>query len=302
MNSDSNAATIEYDNFIGAYHSSLVRTNEGVYKVWGEDVANNGTSDHLTPVVLDSTNYPNLTGTVLKAHLGSNGYQNVQGIVLTTSGLFAWSSEGYVLHNNLTSSSTLQAVTIGGNSQGLPTGVTPADVKMIFTTYQTMALVTCAGDVYVITQNSEMAGIGLSGSISTTNATQWHRVTTSATGNPYLSNVLAVRGNQHTLFALKDDGTLWTWGEETFLGNNTNQTTRTRATQMVAPTANAIKMIGVTRNDNNGRVSYYVLNADGNLYALGENGKRQMGDWTTSDRLSWVQPRYNSSSGQVMND
>jgi large repetitive protein len=302
MNSDTNAATLEYDNFIGAYHSSLVRTNEGFYKVWGEDIANNGTSEHLTPAIIDSINFPNLTGTVLKAHLGSNGYQDVQGIILTTDGLFAWSKQGTVISSSITTSTTLQPITVNGNSQGLPTGVAPTDVKMIFTTYRTMALVTCSGDAYVLTQNSRMAGVGLTGTISTTNASQWHRVTTDETGNPYLTNVIAVRGNASTLFALKNDGTLWTWGDNTYLGNNTAQTGRSRATEMVLPSANSIKMIGVTNNDNDDISSYYVLNADGNLYALGGNQQKQLGDWTTTNRLSWVQPRYNSSSGPVMND
>lgn len=91
-----------------------------------------------------------------------------------------------------------------------------------------------------------------------------------------ISNVIAVRGNRNTLFALKSDGTLWTWGLETYLGNGTAPATRTRATQMTLPSVNPIKMIGVTRNDADNAASYYVVNANGNMYALGNNSERQL--------------------------
>ncbi|HRP90182.1 MAG TPA: hypothetical protein PKX92_09085 [Edaphocola sp.] len=73
-----------------------------------------------------------------------------------------------------------------------------------------------------------------------------------------------------------------------------------------------IKMIGATRNisgaqldyysDNTSKMSYYLLYEDGNLYTLGNNTNRQIGDWTTNDANTWKQPKYISSTGQVMND
>jgi gliding motility-associated-like protein len=305
MRSTTNATTIEYDNFSSSFHSSVVRTSTGVYKVWGEDMDNNGLDDLLSPVEMTATNFPDLTGTILKAGLGSSSANAVQGIVLATDGLYAWSTEGQVLHANITSSTTFQKLTINGNAQGLPTGVLPTDVKMLFVTNQTVAIVTCSGDVWVISQIAQNTGTGIT-SINAADAVKWYKVTEATTGNPFLSNVIAVRGQKNTLFALKADGTLWTWGTETYLGNNTSITARTRATQMTLPSANPIKMIGATRYDggrNNDPIetSYYVLNSDGNLYALGGNGQKELGDWSTTERKSWVQPRY-SSGGQVMND
>ena len=304
MRSTTNATTIEYDNFSSSFHSSVVRTSTGVYKVWGEDMANNGSSDLLSPTEMTSANFPALTGTILKAGLGSSSANAVQGIVLATDGLYAWSLGGQVLHANITSNTTFQKLTIDGNSQGLPSGVTPLDVKMMFVTNQTIAIVTCSGAVWVITQIAENTGTGLSGTQSSANAVKWHQVKESTTGNPSLSNVIAVRGQKNTLFALKSDGTLWTWGTETYLGasNTSNMTARSRATQMTLPSADPIKMIGVTREDGDSQPSYYVLNANGNLYALGGNSQKQLGDWTSSERKVWVQPRYTSTSGQVMNN
>ncbi|MBK6365669.1 MAG: hypothetical protein IPF52_20205 [Saprospiraceae bacterium] len=173
---------------------------------------------------------------------------------------------------------------------------------MLFTTHASMALVTCSGDVYVITQNFNNTGNGHTAALSVADMTKWHRVKEVTAGNPFLTNVIAVRGNRNTLFALKSDGTLWTWGAETYLGNNTAHSARNFATSMQLPSANPIKMIGVTRDNSNSRASYYVLNSNKNLYALGHNSRKQLGDWTTSERLQWVQPRYNSASGQVMNN
>lgn len=201
MGSNTDAASIEYDNFISSFHTTVVRTAQGSYKVWGETSSNDGSTELLSPTLLTSANFPALTGTILKAHLGSNSVAGfgtgMQGIVLTTTGLFAWGSEGVVLSSSLTTSTTFQKITVAGNTQGLPTGVTPTDVKMLFVTEMTIALTTCSGNVYVLTQRPINAGVG-----TTANATQWYQVTTSATGNPALTNVIAVRGSKNTLVAL----------------------------------------------------------------------------------------------------
>jgi gliding motility-associated-like protein len=302
MGSNGDGGTIEYDNFTSSFHSTVVRTSTGDYKIWGEYVAADGTNNLLAPTVINATNFPGLTGDVLKANLGSDFTPTVQGIVLTTTGLFAWGTEGGVIHPNLTTSAAFQKITVAGNTQGLPSGVTPLDVKMLFVTANTIALTTCSGSVYVLTQTGENAGRGLTGALSAAASTQWYQVTTTASGNPALSNVVAVRGNLNTLFALTSSGQLYTWGSETFLGNNTAQNSRTRAALMTAPSVNPIKMIGVTRDNGNSISSYYVLNSNGNLYALGGNTERQLGDWSTTERRSWIQPRYTSTSGPVMNN
>ncbi len=301
MTSNGDGTTIEYDNFVGGYHNSLVRTANGEYKVWGGGLANNGTGNLLVPTTIDATNFPALTGIILKAGIGTlgSGAAAQQGIVLTTTGLFAWGSEGRVIDATITSSTAFQKITINTQTDGLPAGVDPLDVKMMFTTNQTLAITTCSGDVYVLTMIAANGGVG-----ATASSTVWHRVTEATAGNPFLTNVVAVRGQQGTLFALKSDGTLWTWGAETFLGDGSDQASRNRATQVTVPSGNPIKMIGVTRNDATDRSSYFVLNSNGSLYAMGENSARQLGDWTTTDRFIWVQPRYTAASpgGTPMNN
>ena len=296
--SDSNndAATIEYDNFVSGFHSTVVRTSEGSFKVWGEKMANNGTTDVLAPLIINKLNFPALTGIPLKFALGSNSTGNIQGIILATDGLYAWAKEGVVLSTAITSGTAFQKLTINGNSNGLPTGVSSQDVKMMFATYKTLVVTICNGDVWVLSQTANVRGNGGIG-----NAVTWYRVTTSATESPFLTGVVACRGNNDGLMALKSDGTVYVWGTNVLLGNNSAVIpSQARAVQMTLPVNAIPKMIGSTGNGI--ARSYYILATDGNLYSLGENSNRELGDWTVTDRLSWVQPRYSSPAGPVMND
>ncbi|MBK7957844.1 MAG: hypothetical protein IPK03_06780 [Bacteroidetes bacterium] len=68
------------------------------------------------------------------------------------------------------------------------------------------------------------------------------------------------------------------------MGNGTAVAVRANATQMSLPSAtDTVKMIGITSAG-----TYYMLNRSGTLYALGANGARQIGDFTTTQRLVWV--------------
>lgn len=294
-NSYNNPATIEYDNYVSGYHQTVARTFTGEFQIWGHYTANNGTGSILTPQPINSANYPALTGTVLKATIGSYGYSYQQTIVLTTTGLFASAAPGIVLSTTIKNTSTFSKLTINGRANGLPLGVEPADVKMLFATHQTLAITTCSGDVWVITQVSAMRGNNSSG-----NANGWYRVVTSASGSPRLTGIVAVRGSATALIALRNDNTVWTWGTQTYLGDGSAPAKRIAATQMTLPKAGTIKMVGATSDGT--RTSYYILYTDGALYSLGDNTKRQLGDWTTNERRSWVQPRYTSSAGPVMNN
>lgn len=294
-NSNNDPTTIEYDNYVSGYHQTVARTFSGEYKIWGHFTANDGVNSLLVPTPINSLTYPALTGTVLKAAIGSYGYSNQQTIVLTTTGLFALSGPGIVLDAAIKSDNVFSKLTINGLTNGLPLGVEPAEVKMLFATYFTLAITTCSGDVWIITKTSAMRGNNSSG-----NSRGWYRVVTAESGNPRLTGIVATRGSATAMIALRNDNTIWTWGSQTYLGDGSGPTKRIAATQMTAPAAGTIKMVGATSDGTN--TSYYVLYTDGSLYSLGNNDKKQLGDWTTTQRTTWVQPRYNSAAGPVMND
>ncbi|MCH5687614.1 hypothetical protein LWM68_27125 [Niabella sp. W65] len=72
--------------------------------------------------------------------------------MLTTDGLFAWGTPGGVVNDAVAPNTTPQKLqaTGGDPATGLPAGIAPGQVKMIFTAYQTLAITTCDGNVYML--------------------------------------------------------------------------------------------------------------------------------------------------------
>lgn len=289
--------TIEYDNMVSMFHSTLMRDGStGELMVWGERMANDGTANVLTPRVVNSTNYPALTGNILKFTGGSTNQATAQSVVLTTNGLFAWGLEGTLISGNITSSNTFQKISVGTfginggvvKADGLPDGVAPADVKMLFGSFHTLALVTCSGEVWMLGQEANTYGDGAAS--STTNHALWHRVRINATTT--LDNIVAVRGTGTQAFiALAASGEVYTWGTNTRLGNGTGAVAnRPFATQMTLPVGVTPKMIGASG------ATYYILGTNGSVYSMGVNLTNQLGNFNTSDSNSWVQVQKSATA------
>jgi gliding motility-associated-like protein len=283
------ASDIAYDNIGSGYHSTFIKEPDGEWKVWGEQMANNGLGNVLSPVNFNSTNYPALTGTIYKMGIGSAGIYEVQLIVLTSDGLFALGEEGVVLSSNLTSSRTFQKITVNGKQDGLPVGVSPQDVKMLFVSTATIIITTCTGEVYVLSSNAAVRGNGGTGS-----AMIWSQVMENST-TP-LTSVIVARGDFQIGFALKQNGTLFTWGTGTYLGDSSSAQTRNYATQMTLPAGiSAVKMIQA--GCSNGSSYYYeVLGTDKKIYSLGNNSDGQLGDRTSIERKVWVNAKNPDNS------
>lgn len=144
-----------------------------------------------------------MSGTVLKASLGGfvntgnnlSGTYYTQGIVLTTTGLFAWGTEGSVISPDLTTSSTFQKISapIGGdNSTGLPTGVSPNDVSMLIAADRTLVILTNTGNVWILSLvSNEITANGLTGSPLATQSKTWFKAKTASGID--LTDVKAVR-------------------------------------------------------------------------------------------------------------
>lgn len=76
-------------------------------------MASDGVNHIYSVYELNSTNYPGLTGTVLKFAAGSYGAYNMQFLALTTTGLFAWSLPGTVLSTTIKNTNAFGSVAIG---------------------------------------------------------------------------------------------------------------------------------------------------------------------------------------------
>lgn len=319
--SNNDATTIEYDNFTSAFHATVVRDADGQFYIWGEGVnyaapGNNNPGNFGTKTEINATTFPGLTGIPLKATMGSgmpgstsSFQQGTSTILLTTDGLFAWGKRGSYgilddsgFGGNMNRTGFIK-MEINGKADGLPANVTPMDVKMMFGTLNTLAIVTCDGAAWVLSQRDvSMRGSG-SGA---TSSNIWYRVRTNS--STYLENVIALRGSYNTMIALTGNNEVYTWGVNTLLGteNSFNSTARNYATKMTLPESTPVKMIASSTFRNTGS-TYYVLYTNGNLYGMGYNGYKQLGDFSTTSSPSsssrrWVRPRYSNASNDYMDD
>ena len=301
-----------YDKLISGYHASVAIKSTGEYSIWGANMAPTGLTGQLTPLEVNSTNYSGLSGTIYKAGIGgtNTGASIDQAVVLTSTGLYAWGAVGSLFSPSLTTSPGVAQITppAGSSPIGLPIGLEPSDVKMLFAMYRTLILLSKAGDVYVLGYLSGALD-GNGAMQGTTGMNSWQRVKIDPT--TYLTGVKAVRGhvgntNYNALVAETNDGKLYTWGSGTFLGNGTGASYRSYATEMTLPAdvkTKGIKMIGVTGGITGGSSynTYYVLSNSGNLYALGDNKNYQCGDFSRDLlHLDWVQAKKSSAPNDYL--
>lgn len=301
----------KYDKIVSGYHASVAQMTDGSFVAWGGGLAADGTSGQLSPTAITNSNYSALPAgdTVLKATIGGKGGagNQDQAIVLTNSGLYAWGVTGNLISTTLKSTTAFGKITspTGATTSGLPTGVTPQDVQMLVGTYQTLIILTkpsAGGNVYILTQLTTTAEANGASNASST-GTAWKQVKINATTN--LSNVVAVRGQAtddtlNAFMAMTSNGQIYTWGNSTYLGNGTASAARNYATLMTLPSefnsSNIPKMIGVTGGTSPAKNTYFVLSNSGNLYSIGDNSGRQCGDFTTTERTSWVNVKINSTT------
>lgn len=293
--------TIEYDNLISAFHASLAKEKDGAYKIWGQTSGSNG-ADLYTPTIVapgsGNGNF-NYTGTALKVAAGSNSTTH-QFAVLTTDGLYVWGTNNILISSAIRNVNTFGKITVNGKTDGLPAGVSPTDVKMMFGSYRTLTIVTCTGDAWVLSAHGSKNGDGTAQ--DATNNAIWHRVKTNADGNPNLTGVVALRGTPNALFALTSTGDLYTWGTGTYINSGT-ASARIYATPVSKPSGTTPKMIGMTQGGANASMptsqTYYLLATDGKLYAMGNNSNRQLGDGTTNESLAWKEVTATSGTNTL---
>ncbi|MGN7863122.1 hypothetical protein [Chryseobacterium sp. 22458] len=289
-----NPNTIEYDNLIATDIAVMAKEKDGTFKIWGY-VASPKTSpsnsnlslDLLVPTAITPANGFTYTGTPLKVAITGN-HALTNSALLTTDGLYTWGGGGYLI--NLVHKDTNQGtpafskVTVNGKADGLPPGVAPTDVKMMFGNEIGLAIVTCKGEAWMLSSIASQYAYGDGMPATTANTRIWHRIMTSATET--LDNVVAVRGSNNAKFALTSEGKLYTWGQHTYVGDGTDNassgTDRLFATEVVVPDGITPKMIGMA-----GNTSYFLLATNGKLFAMGRNDYQILGYGTTTASNVW---------------
>ncbi len=306
--------TIGYDNIVSAFHSTMALQKDGSLLIWGEGAGPLGTEANSldTPTVVSPANGYTYTGNILRYTIGSYGqksdpYYSTYGpqfIILTTDGLYAWGTYDVVLPTSIKNTTAFEKISTitGANTYGLPTGVNPADVNMMFAAKGYLAITTAPlGEVYVL-GTSMLQGAG-----GSTSATSWQKVKTNSSTD--LTNIVAIRGTKDVLFALsstQSGSLLYTWGNRNYLGDGTSFQNLSYATSMnVLPNGEIPKMIDMSYGSDRltsdwatfdyGRINtYHVLSTAGHVYSLGSNMEKQIGDgssqFTVYEKTSWTQP------------
>jgi gliding motility-associated-like protein len=266
-----------YDQIQSGFHTTIATRPNGTFTTWGEQSAPNGTTSNLVPVDITVANGFAFTGTPLFASLGSNSSNSVQMFLMTTDGLYAWGTRGVVVQTAVTTGTAFQLIT-------MPPSVTPANVSQMIATQRALALVTTTGEVWISGTMAQMYG---SGPTLPAAATPWRQVTTSAVGNPILTNVVDLRITPRGAMAVTSSGQWYTWGTSTYLGDGSAPIARDYATPMTAPFVGLPKMITMTSDGTN--PSYFALHpTNGMIYALGNNTYGQLGRGNTTAQAGWV--------------
>ena len=314
-----------YDRIVSGYHSTLAVETDGNIAYWGEWMAEG--QDVTAPLDFSKPGITPIMGTI-GGGMATIQYTTPydQAIFLTSDGLYAVGKVGKVLPAALTPAPNLGNLAkilppTGGGSNGLPIGIAVTDVASIFATYNTLLIVTKNenvsprdGSVWIITQTTQAVEAN-GGAANDVASSSWKKVMINI-GTP-LTNITAARGQvsyvassaqyNSAFIALAANGDVYTWGNTTYLGNAA-VTAKVYATKMFLPaefsSTNIPKMIGVTGGTKNlprtAKNTYYLLSNSGSLYALGDNSKKQCGDFSTIERTSWV-PVQSSSTTNFTN-
>ena len=139
------------------------------------------------------------------------------------------------------------------------------------------------GTVWAVGNN----GSGQLGDNSTTDRSSVVQVVINGTGTA-LTNVTAIAGGAAHSIALKSDGTVWTWGDNSFgqLGDGTNTSCNGIAycRKVAAQVTGLTNVIGIAA----GTYHNLALISGGTVKSWGRNNYGQLGDNSTTDRQTPV--------------
>ena len=267
------------DILITSYHQSIARTENG-YITWGEDMSSNGTGDPIMQEISPANGY-NFTGSIVQYAVSGNS--GGQAFLLTTTNLYAWGSVDEVVNSSFVSGSAFATMT-------LPGGVSATDVIDLYATSNALVLTTAVGGVWVASRESRISGN------TSTNTAIWQQVQTAA-GVP-LMDVFHVTGNDVALYALQNDGDIFVWGNNVYIGDSSGASNYDYATQMVAPPSTPT-YISSYFNDVDTEHGVLALGADTKIYGVGHNTSNKIINESTTAVLNWITIKYASGVDMV---
>lgn len=235
---------------------------------WGEGTSSAIAGGH---VVTDRVlyEYNGVPKGVAASATGTTAALSSQMWILTDEGIWGWGVSGNTINN-------AQAVAVGMHHVAIPAGVNIADVSFIRSSNGGLALVTTVGEVWIKAGAGSVCHTSVygDGTTSLTRDSDWHRVTTSAIGNPALSGVVELSFGGTAAMAITNDGKVYVWGVNVLTGIGGTPGTNTRARQVglhpdftgsVKPRAAEIIQSGTNP------AAQFILGSNGNVYALGSN-------------------------------
>ena len=178
------------------------------------------------------------------------------------------------------------------NNECVPIKVPISDVKEISAGVDHVMALKNDGTVWV--WGSNLYGQYGNGTISSVpagqNLTNWH-ISSLPTKVPGLSNVKTISAGADCCFAVKDDGTVWAWGDNR-LGNLGDGTTSTRSSPVqVYALINIIAVSGGTHHT-------LALDNTGNVWAWGNNNDGELGN-NSGDQVTSFGYKYDPTSVKV---
>ncbi|MCB9139371.1 MAG: tandem-95 repeat protein [Caldilineaceae bacterium] len=263
-----------------SFHAVILKTTDG-FVITGRSSMPDGTSDFTTLTPITAANGFNYVGTPLIAKTGGSGY--TFHTLLTDQKFYVWGASSDLYDPALGTAFT---------EAPLPVGVSATDIKDYSYHERTgLVFLTKSGELYVQVRDAALVSVPMMGN-TTADANGYYHVLTGAGGTAF-SGVDQVQLTSYGIFALKSDGTLWTWGKETYLADGTALADRNYPTQMAPLPAGVTPVqIALTRASSNLQnsvypLSYLVLGSDGKIYSVGENSQGQLGIGNTTDQTAW---------------
>lgn len=258
-------------------NGTVVINGQPALSYWGQG---SSSADAGVNVPLPLTLYE-YTGVPLGvAASGVSTTNGTQMWILSNAGLWGW---GY-------SANTINAA-VGNTSltkMALPTGVTISDVAFIRSSKGGLALVTNAGNVWIKAGAGSSCAASVYGDGSSVLDNSWHQVTTASATN--LSGVIELSFTGTAAMAITGSGSVYVWGVNTLLGNNTSAATRTRAALMTLHsdfTAIQVPRKAEIIQTGTNAAAQFLLGANGKVYSTGGNLNGVLGIGNTTDQTTW---------------